>query len=310
MIEQQLKQTNKEAEQEFKAAEEAFKEELGSDMKGVEETAVSNPKDLPLTAKENQQILAALGFKRYEDVGVVKYNICVLDIKIGVTFNETNPLGKAWAYKIPEGDEEKEFLKNSDLKQHPLIQKYHAIQEGKEPMPEISVTGKITEKRGKAIKVEIEENGEKKEIFFGQGAVKKDNDGYFIPAGFSKAVKDKHDAKMTIPRNIRLPNYETELKKAPTEDTAELPKKPDELKKTELQPTAKTTMDEVIKREPTEYTELITKYTNMLAEVTEAVLAENRIPNREKGYAVKFIYYSVKYAAEGNGKGDNHEGQA
>ena len=264
------------------------------------------------TAKENQQILEALGFKRYEDTGVIKYNIRVLGDKIGVTFNETNPLGKVWAYKIPEGDEEKEFLKNGGLKQHPLIQKYHAIQEGKEPMPEISVTGKITEKRGKAIKVEIEENGEKKEIFFGQGAVKKDNDGYFIPLGFSKAGKDKegkeHEAKMALPRDIRLPDYLAQLEQAPAADTTKEKDAPKE--KGESQPTDKTTMDEVIKQEPTEYTELITKYTNMLAEVTEAVLAEDRIPNREKGYAVKFIYYSVKYAAEGNGKGDNHEEQA
>ena len=296
MLENQREVTNEEAEREFVEAEETFKEELGVEEPTGEETA-----------KRNQQILTALGFKKYEDAGVVKYNIRVLDTKIGVTFNETNPLGKVWAYKVPEGTEEKEFLKNGDLKQHPLIQKYHAIQEGKEPMPEISVTGKITEKRGKAIKVEIEENGEKKEIYYGQGAVKKDKDGYFIPAGFSKAVKDKHDAKMVVPRGIRLPDYETQLAQAPVADTTEekkeLPKKPDELAKTELQPTPKTTMDEVIK--PTDYTDLIAKYTNILAEVTEAVLAEDRIPSREKGYAVKFIYYSVKGALENGNENSN-----
>ena len=200
MLENQREVTNEEAEREFVEAEETFKEELGVEEPTGEETA-----------KRNQQIITALGFKKYEDGGVIKYSIRVMDIKIGVTFNETNPLGKVWAYKIPEGDEDKEFLKNGDLKQHPLILKYYAIQEGKEPIPEVSVTGKITEKRGKAIKVKIEENGENKEIFFGQGAVKKDNDGYFIPAGFSKATKD-HDAKMDMPRNIRLSDYETEMK--------------------------------------------------------------------------------------------------
>lgn len=311
MSEQEQIPSNEEAEAEFKAAEEEFKEEFGSDMKGVEETAVSNPKDLPYTAEQNQQILKALRFKRYEDAGVIKYNIRVMSEKIGVTFNETNPLGKIWAYKIPEGDEDKEFLKNGDLKQHPLIQKYEAIKEGKEPMPEISVTGKITEKRGKAIEVVIAENGENKAIFFGLGAVKKDKDGHFIPAGFSKATKD-HEAKMAVPRDIRLPDYLTQLEQAPAADTAkeekELPKKPDELAKTELQPTDKTTMDEVINREPTEYTEAIAKYTGILAEVTEAILAEDRIPSREKGYAVKFVYYSVVGEME-NGKGGNHEGQ-
>ncbi len=256
------------------------------------------------TAKENQQILAALGFKRYEDTGVIKYSIRVMDKKIGVTFNETNPLGKVWAYTVPEGEEDKEFLKNGELAEHPLIEKYIAIKEGKEPMPEIRVTGKITEKRGKAIKIEIEENGETKQIFFGQGAVKKDNDGYFIPAGFSKATKD-HEAKMAIPRNIRLQDYLIQLEQAPmadtTEEKKELPKKPDELAKAELQPTGKTTMDEIIKPEE-EYTDMgeqviieehIKKYVGILARVTEVILAEDRIPDREKGYGVKFVYYSV-----------------
>ena len=304
MIEDQLKRTNEEAEREFKDAEKALEEEnkaIAAQQSGEETKAVSNPKDLPYTAKENQQILAALGFKRYEDAGVIKYNVRVLNIKIGVTFNETNPLGKIWAYKIPEGDEDKEFLKNGDLKNYPLILKYEAIKEGKEPMPETSVTGKILEKRGKAIKVEITENGETKEIFFGQGAVKKDNDGYFLPAGFSKSGKDKegkeHEAKMAVPRDIRLPDYLTQLEQAPAADTTkekkELPKKPDELAKTDLQPTEYATTDKVIKQEPTEYIEAIAKYTNILAEVTEAIFAEDRIPSREKGYAVKFVYYSV-----------------
>ena len=265
-------------------AEKEFREELGSDMVDVAEPKKEQ------TAEQNQQILKALGFKRYEDVGVVKWNIHVMDIKIGVTFNETNPLGKIWAYKIPEGDEDKEFLKNGDLKSHPLIQKYEAIKEGKEPKPETSVTGKILEKRGKAIKVEITENGETKEIFYGQGAVKKDTDGYFIPGGFSKATKE-HEAKMTVPRDIRLPDYLTQLEQAPAADTT---KEKDVSKgKGESQPTDNTTMDEVIKQEPTEYTESIAKYTNILAEVTEAIQAEDRIPSREKGYAVKFVYYSV-----------------
>ena len=55
--------------------------------------------------------------------------------------------------------------------------------------------------------------------------------------------------------------------------------------------------------------ELIKKYVNLLSEVTQAVSAEDRIPDREKGYAVKFIYYSVKHALE-NGKGGDHEEQA
>lgn len=297
-------------ERELEEAERAFVDETGSNIVDVDITEPTKEE----TAEQNQRILATLGFKPYKDAGVIKYNIRVLDIKIGVTFNETNPLGKIWAYFVPEGDEEKKFLKNGDLKQHPLIQKYHAIQEGKEPMPEISVVGKITEKRGKAIKIQIEENGETKEIFFGQGAIKKDKGGHFIPAGFSKAVKDKHEAKMAVPRDIRLPDYLTQLEQAPATDTTKEKDAPKE--KEEVQLTGKTTMDKAIKPKEIEYTdtraqvieaELIQKYTNLLANVTEAILAEDRIPSREKGYAVKFVYYSVKGALENGG---DHEEQA
>lgn len=53
--------------------------------------------------------------------------------------------------------------------------------------------------------------------------------------------------------------------------------------------------------------ELIAKYTDILAQVTEAVNAESRIPEREKGYGIKFIYYSVKHALENGNKGGDHE---
>jgi len=52
--------------------------------------------------------------------------------------------------------------------------------------------------------------------------------------------------------------------------------------------------------------EFITKYTDLLAQVTEAVNAEDRIPDREKGYATTFIFYSVRGAME-NGGGNREE---
>jgi len=214
-----------------------------------------------------------------------------MDVKIGVTFNETNPLGKVWAYKIPEGDEEKQFLKNGDLKQHPLIQKYHAIQEDKEPLPEISVTGKITEKRGKAIKVEIEENGEKKAIFYGQGAVKKDKEGqYFIPAGFSKATKD-HEAKMETPRDIRLPAYGTQLEEAPIADTTK------EKDAQEEKAEQGTMADKIHPKEPVPLTEgekpTVDYYVNLIGEITVKVNAEERIADRERGYAISKVFDAI-----------------
>lgn len=262
------------------------------------------------TAERNMEILASLGFKPYHDAGVTKYNIHVMNTKFGVTFNESNPLGKIWAYKIPENPQEggeKEFLKNGDLKQHPLIQKYHAIQEGKEPMPEITIEGKIIEKHGKAIKIQITENGETKEIFYGQGAVKKDNDGYFLPAGFSKAGKTKegveHDAKMTIPRDIRLPDYLTQLEQAPMADTA----KEEHVvyrsgaEAVESQPTEKankgTVADKIPHKEPLTFAEgekpTVDYYINLIGEITEKVRGEERISRGEQGYAISKVFDAI-----------------
>ena len=319
MIEDQRKVTSDEAEQEFKDAEKAFEEKnktIATQQLGEETKAVSNPKDLPHTAKENQQILEALGFKRYEDLGVIKYNIRVLNIKIGVTFNETNPLGKIWAYKVPEGDENKEFLKNGELAEHPLVEKYIAIKEGKEPMPEISVTGKILEKRGKAIKIEIEENGEKKEIFFGQGAVKTDKDGHFVPAGFSKSGKDKEgkerDAKMNLPRDIRLPDYEVALKSAPIADiTKEKDAQEEKVDKG-------TIADKIPHKKPVTLAEgedpTVDYYISLIGEITEKVEAEERIAERERGYAISKVYDAITKDRRARliatlKNGGDHEGQ-
>lgn len=280
---------DEDADRELAEAEKEFADETGSNIVDVD---VAEPKKEE-TAERNQQILAALGFKRYEDTGAIKYSIRVLNTKIGVTFNETNMLGKIWAYKIPEGDEEKKFLKNGDLKAHPLIQKYQAIQEGKEAIPETSVTGKVIEKRGKAIKIEIEENGEKKQIFYGQGAVKKDKEGYFLPAGFSKAGTDKegkeHDAKMVIPRNIRLLDYEAQLEQAPSADTTK-----EEEGKEKID---KGTLADAIHKEPVTLTEgekpTVDYYVNLIGEITEKVKAEERISEREHGYAINMVFNAI-----------------
>ena len=310
MTEQQLTSTEEKEERELEDAEQAFEDKnkiIAAQQSGEETKVISNPKDLPYTAKENQQILIALGFtphyhdKDKEGNDETNFGIRVMNTKIGVKFNDKNPTGKVWAYELTE-DSKKNFYKNGDLNRIPLIQKYRTIQEGKEPIPEITVTGKIVERRGGAIIIAITENGEKKECSFGLGAVKKDNDGAFIPAGFSKATEKNPEQKMDIPRDIRLPDYEAQLAQVPVADTtkekAELPKKPDDLTKTDLQkPTEHATMDNIIKPEdpkgPTEFTEIIAKYVNILAEVTEAIFAEDRIPGREKGYGVKFVFDEV-----------------
>jgi len=54
--------------------------------------------------------------------------------------------------------------------------------------------------------------------------------------------------------------------------------------------------------------ELIAKYVELLASVTEAINADDRIPEREKGYGIKFVYYSVKDALENGKNGGSQEG--
>ncbi len=164
--------------------------------------------------KASMQILTALGFTpHYHDKDKAgndetNFGIRVMNTKIGVKFNAVNPTGLVWAYILAE-DGKKDFIKNGDLKQLPLVRRYLDIQAGEKPMPEPTVTGRIVEKRSKSVVVEIKEDGVKKEIIFGWGAVKKHDDGHhYIPYGFSKPSTDNPDGKMDVPRNILLPELD------------------------------------------------------------------------------------------------------
>jgi hypothetical protein len=233
-----------------------------------------------------------------------------MNTKIGVKFNGKYPNGLIWGYTLIE-DGKKDFIKNGNLKELQLVQRYLDIQTGKKPIPEPTVTGRIIEKRSKSVVVEIEEDGEKKEIIFGWRAVKKHDDGHhFIPHGFSKPSSDNPEGKMLVPRDILLPEMDLQAaEKAPAAGT--IPTKTRE--KTEAQrireeqgktqpPAAKPT-----DKENLTVPGLIAKYTEMLAQVIEAVNAEDRIPKQEKGFANKFVYYSVKDALENGKKGSSHE---
>ena len=292
--------SDEEAERELEEAEEAFgKSDAVTDMQ------VANTEEQ--VAKTNMQILVALGFRRYDDKDETNFNMRVMNIKIGVKFNDNNPTGKVWAYELAE-DNKKNFFKNGDLKQLPVVQRYYNIQEGKEPIPEITVTGKITEKHGKAIKVEIAENGELKELTFGLGAVKKDKDGHFIPGGFSKATEKNPEQKMDIPRDIRLPDYETQLEQAPIADTA---------KEESKERAEKGTLADVIHKEPVPLIEgekpTVDYYINLIGEITEKVRAEERISEREQGYAISKVFDAITrdtrtaLIAELKNGGNDHE---
>ena len=247
-------------------------------------------------AENNMQILIALGFtphyhdKDPEGNDETNFGIKVMNTKIGVKFNDKNPTGKVWAYELTE-DNKKEFIKNGDLKQLPLVQRYLDIQKGKKPIPKTTVTGRIIEKRGKGILIEIEEDGEKKEIFFGQGAVKRHDDGHhFIPFGFSKPSTDNPEGKMSVPRDVLVPGMDIEINSSQTK--AERKAKAPAATTIPIKNREEATPAQPPAEKPTQ-AELIVQYVELLAQVTEAIEKEDRIPEREKGYGIKFVYYSV-----------------
>lgn len=295
---------DEEVERELEDAAQAFFENEGN----PEEAAADVQAEMARTAKEEtakkyQDILIALGFIRYDNKEKgITYKLKVGPLQIGRTFTEKYPIGNTWVRYLTDCEHGKkdEFLKRDECKQIPQVALFYRIRDGELPIPEATVAGKVVSKSDKAIQIQFAEFGQIRTEWWGFGALKKNEGGTnYVPASYSKET-EKYNAKMKIPRDIILENYEAELKEASlvaqtdtTEEKRELLKKPDELAKTDLQPTGKSTMGKVIKREPTEYTQAIAKYTNILAEVTEAIFVEDRIPTREKGYAVKFVYYSV-----------------
>lgn len=73
-----------------------------------------------------------------------------------------------------------------------------------------ALVGKVVEKRGKALGIEVEEEqGKPEKHLFGRGAIKGDAEsGYFIPSGFTKE-------KLTTETKIILPEFDAELEAAP-----------------------------------------------------------------------------------------------
>jgi len=312
-------------EQELEEAEAAYQEELGN----PEEAAADMQAELirterEETAKEYQDILIAMGFTRYDnkEEGIA----CKLKtglLQIGRTFNEKSPTGYMWVKCLEDSAFGKtgEFLKKDACMKIPQVKLFYDIRNGELPIPEATVQGKVVGKSDKAVQIQFEEFGQIRTEWWGFGALKKDKEGvHYVPASYSKETKN-YAAKMQVPRDLILVNYEAELKDAETTTTTtDTGKHEEEVKKEEV---AKGTVADMVVPKGTpphsgeEYTDMreqviiedfIKKYVGILARVTESVAAEDRIPDREKGYAVKFIYYSVKGALE-NGKGGDHEEQ-
>lgn len=172
------------------------------------------------TAERYQDILKGLGFTRFDNTGEGKGIACKLkkkDILIGRTFTDMEPVGHFWAKNLEDTDFGKKGLpvKFDQLKKIPIIQLFYKVQNGELEIPELEVTGKIVKKSEKAIQVQFTEFNQIKTEWWGLGAVKKNNRGEtYIPAGFSKETP-KYGAKMSVPRDIIISEYEEQIKKAP-----------------------------------------------------------------------------------------------
>ena len=310
---QQAILSDEEADRELAEAEKEFDEQT------KEETTIKKVDDTPLT----KDILIALGFIRYDNKEKgIAYKLHVGPLQIGRTYNEKYPKGNMWVrcLKDCEYGKKGDFPTRDECKQIPQVAIFYRIRNGELPIPESVVYGTVVGKSEKAVQIQFDEFGlDQFEIqWWGFRALKKNEEGMnYVPASYSKETEN-YNAKMLVPRDIILEYYEAELAAAPLTTQTDTTKEKDAPKeKGDSQSTEKGTLAEAIHKESTALTEgekatvpeLIAKYVEILAQVTEAVKAEDRIKDREKGYGVKFVYYSVKGAIE-NGKGGDHEEQA
>jgi len=87
--------------------------------------------------KEHLEILSRLGFRVHKNGSGIQYSIRDGDHKIGITVNNKNPDGIIWAYCLDEhGNKSSDLLSEEEVNNLPIIQRYRAICEGKEELPE------------------------------------------------------------------------------------------------------------------------------------------------------------------------------
>ena len=205
------------AEREMEEAEMAYQEELGSEVLDVNEPTEEE------TAKRYQDILTALGFTRYDNQE--KGISCKLKaglLQIGRTFTDKYPTGNMWVKVLEDCafGKKDEFMKREACMQIPQVKLFYDIRNGEIPIPEATVKGKVVSKSDKAVQIQFTEFGQIQTYWWGFGALKKDKEGvHYIPGSYSKETKH-YSAKMQVPRDLILLNYEEELKSAETTTTA------------------------------------------------------------------------------------------
>ena len=170
-----------------------------------------------------------MGFIRYDNKEKgIAYKLHVGSLQIGRTFTEKIPVGTMWVKCLVDCEHGKkgEFLKRGQLNQIPQVALFYLIRDGKLSIPGQNVIGEIVGKSEKAIQVVFDEFEESRTEWWGLGALKRGEDGVnFIPASFSKQT-ESYAAKMQVPRDILLLDYEGELGKVPL--TVSAPKVPAE----------------------------------------------------------------------------------
>jgi len=174
-----------------------------------------NPAEQKL--KRKQEILIALGFEYYDNHEKgVKYSMHVCqnktNIKLGKTF-KPNGSHFWWAFnKDLDATDKDRMLNPATLAKIPMLRLYNEILNGASEIPAKTITGHITKRVGKSVVIEFEspESWEEKGARFGEGALKFDVNGQFVPKSYSAETRTQ-PAKMKVPRAIRLPDYEREM---------------------------------------------------------------------------------------------------
>ena len=279
---------------EMEEADAAYQKELGSEIGDVNEPTEEE------TVKRYQDILIALGFIRYDNKEKgISCKLKAGPLQIGRTFTEKYPTGNMWVKCLVDSDfgKKDEFLKRDACMQIPQVKLFYDIRNGEIPIPEPMVQGKVVGKSDKAVEIQFTEFGQIQTQWWGLGALKKNTEGViYIPGSYSKETKN-YAAKMQIPRNIILENYEEELKDAEITTTAtDTGKHEEEVKKEEI---AKGTVADKIKshKDPVTLAEgeepTVDYYVSLIGEITEKINAEERIAEQERGYGISKVFDAV-----------------
>lgn len=175
-------------------------------------TEQSSVKKDDFTIEQKQELLLILGFTKHDNAEKgIKFVKMIDSCAVGKTFKHDKKSHQWWAYrKDSDPTDKNRFLATDTISKMPIVKLYMEITNHMLPVPARTLIGHIKELHGKQIVVKIEnpESFEQPETLYGKGAIKTDDEGHYLPAGFSKD-------KLVLPRDIRLPDCEAELKAAP-----------------------------------------------------------------------------------------------